>query len=296
MTLLFRPMLAYSKTPALSEITYPCLASPKLDGIRSVMADGIPFTRSMKRVPNLYIQKELAKLELHGLDGELMLRCGDFNSVQSAVMSVQGEPDFYLAVFDKFDCASGFAGRLAAAARDVLNSGSDLLRLVEHTLCNNEQELQAIWDRHIAMGYEGTMVRAPNGPYKRGRSTLNQGYLLKLKKWEDAEATVIGFEEGESNANESYTGELGQTKRSSEQSGMVPSGTLGALRVRWNGQEFKVGTGFGGGVPGKDKELRDKVWASKEVYLGSQVTFKYQELSRYGVPRFPVFKGFRANE
>lgn len=296
MTLLFRPMLAYSKTPDLDEISYPCLASPKLDGIRCIMADGVAFTRSMKRVPNLFIQKELAKFKLHGLDGELMVT-GGFNNVQSAVMSIYGEPDFYLNVFDNFDCKAGFSARLNSAREAIWALPLESrLKLVEHRLCTNKEELQDYWDWCITQGHEGAMVRKLHGPYKRGRSTLLQGYLLKLKKWEDAEATIIGFEEGSINGNNAFIGELGQTKRSTEAQGIIASGTLGALRVSWKGKEFGVGTGFGDGVPGKDKETRDKIWVDQKKYLGKQITFKYQELSPYGIPRFPVFKGFRANE
>ena len=296
MTLLFKPMLAYSKTPDLSEIKYPCIASPKLDGIRCVMADGIPFSRSMKRIPNKFIQQELMKLQLHGLDGELMLASGDFNSVQSAIMSEHGMPDFYLAVFDKFDIVSGFTKRYEGAAAEVFQLDNPRVKLVEHIMCENEEDLRNAWEAWIAEGYEGAMVRSPDGPYKRGRSTLNQGYLLKLKKWHDAEAEIIGFEELERNENEAYTGELGQTKRSSEKGGMVPAGTLGSLLVRWNGQTFKVGTGFGRGIPGEDERLRSHIWNNQEAYKGKKVTFKYQEVSRYGIPRFPAFKGFRENE
>ena len=295
MTLLFRPMLAYSKTPKLSEITYPCIASPKLDGIRCIMADGIAFTRSMKRVPNLFIQRELAKLQLHGLDGELMVN-GGFDKVQSAVMSVYGAPDFYLNVFDTFDHAGGFTARNAQAARVVFSKSSPLLKFVEQVVCDDETQLQYYWDLWVSQGYEGGMVRALDGPYKRGRSTLKQGYLLKLKKWEDVEAIILGCEEGETNANEAFVGELGQTKRSHESGGMVPSGTLGALRVEWQGKVFKVGSGFGQGIPGRDAMVRADLWNREEEIVGKKVTIKYQELTHLGIPRFPVYKGIREDE
>ncbi len=294
MTLLFKPILAYSKTPNLEDIVYPCIASPKLDGIRCIMADGVAFTRSMKRVPNKFIQQELAKLRLHGPDGELMVK-GGFNNVQSAVMSVHGEPDFYLNVFDDFWHVGGFVERLAIAAK-VVEQHKGRLKLVEHVVCNNAKELQALWDKWVAEGHEGAMVRAPNGPYKRGRSTLKQGYLIKLKKWHDNEAVIIGFKEGEINTNEAYTGELGQTKRSTEKAGMVPSGTLGALCVDYYGKNFDIGTGFGGGVPGEDARVRAEIWSKQKEFLGKKVTFKFQELSSYGIPRFPVFLHFRDDE
>jgi len=290
MTLLFKPMLAASQTPDLDKIEYPVLASPKLDGIRCIMADGIPFSRNMKRIPNQFIQKELMKLQQHGLDGELMLAEGDFNNVQSGVMSVTGEPKFYLNVFDNFDLDMfGFWDRYNKTKDIVEELDSPYIRMVEHTVIHSAIELQFFWSQCISEGYEGAMVRSCQGPYKRGRSTVKQGYLLKLKVWHDDEAVVIGFEELETNCNAAQTGELGQTKRSHSKEGMVPADTLGALVVHWNGVEFKIGSGF-------DMAMRHKIWQNQEEFKGKEVTFKYQEVSKYGKPRFPIFKSFREDK
>ena len=285
MTLLFKPMKATTQTPDLTDITYPCLASPKLDGIRCIMADGIAWTRTMKRVPNKFIQKTLGAMDLHGLDGELMVN-GDFNNVQSAVMSEAGEPDFFLYVFDDFFCTGGFTTRFASASRTVSRAHSKYVKRVPHSACHNPAELQAYWDLWESQGYEGGIVRAPNGPYKNGRSTLREGYLIKLKKWIDDECIIIDFEEGQTNQNESYIAELGQTKRSSDKSGMVASGTLGSIIAKWNGKDIKIGSGF-------NDEQRRKIWNNKERFIGDTVSFKYQELTKYGMPRFPIFKGVR---
>ena len=40
-----------------------------------------------------------------------------------------------------------------------------------------------------------------------------------------------------------------------------------------------------------DASLRAELWANSPI--GKTVTFKYKELSKYGVPRHPVFVGFR---
>lgn len=282
----FRPMLAYNKTPSLDELHYPLLASPKLDGIRCVMANGIPMTRSMKRVPNRFITEYLKKLKMHGLDGELMV-AGDFNDVQSQVMSHDGEPDFVFHVFDDFSLDSApFAARLASAKEKVEKLNDPRVRLVEHVTIVDKEMLQVMWDHWVGEGHEGGMARSILGPYKQGRSTLNQGYLIKLKVWHDAEAKVIGTDEQMHNENEAELGELGQTKRSKSVHGLVPADTLGALRVVYAGKEFGVGTGF-------TDEMRKELWEKKETLIGKTITFKYLNLSSYGVPRHPVFKGFR---
>jgi len=287
MTCLFRPMLAASKTPDLKSLKYPLLASPKLDGIRCIVADGVPFSRNMKRIPNLYIQQMIMKLEQHGLDGELMIgstsKLGDvgFEAVASGIMSIQGTPNFYLNVFDNFDLDMyGFWDRYRKTCALVEALDSPFVRMVTHKLIQNAEELQKFWDECLVKGYEGAMVRSLNGPYKRGRSTVKQGYLIKLKCWLDDEATIIGFEELMRNED------AGNSKK---EENLVPAGTLGALVVQWRGLTFKVGSGF-------NDEMRHKIWQSKEKYQGALVTFKYQELTAYDKPRFPIFKTIREDK
>ena len=85
--LLKNVMLANSDIPDLeTQVSYPCYIQPKFDGIRCVAIGGVAYSRKMKPIPNRYIQKFFADNKLHGLDGELMIN-GDFNKVQSAVMS-----------------------------------------------------------------------------------------------------------------------------------------------------------------------------------------------------------------
>ena len=57
------------------------------------------------------------------------------------------------------------------------------------------------------------MVRTPDSPYKCGRSTEREAWLLKIKRFEDAEAVVLGTYEGMSNMNEAGVDAFGRTKR-----------------------------------------------------------------------------------
>lgn len=107
-----------------------------------------------------------------------------------------------------------------------------------------------------ALGGEGLMLREPKSKYEAGRSTT----LLKVKSFLDAEAEVIGHEPG-----------AGRHK-----------GRLGALAVKLpNGTRFSVGTG-----------LSDQERVNPPA-VGSIITFRYQELSEGGVPRFPSYVGVR---
>lgn len=148
------------------------------------------------------------------------------------------------------------------------------------------------------------MLRHPQGPYKNGRSTLRQQWLLKHKDWQDAEGTIIGFEERMHNANEDIKDNFGYAKRSSAKDGMQPTGTLGALILETPWGELRVGTGF-------DDALRAEIWERNEVKqvgeaewvvrgpqpdIGRTITFKYQPFGMQDKPRFPVFLHFREDE
>lgn len=283
---MFKPMLACSTIPQLNDIKYPVLASPKLDGIRCLIIDGKPVSRNLKPIPNKFIQDELGKLNLPELDGELMLKTGDFNSVQSAIMSESGRPDFVYVVFDYWqEPKQGYARRITNGIS--LGLMSERVQYIENVHIVSEADMGYQYDAWIKQGYEGAIIRDPHGPYKFGRSTMNQGWMLKLKTFNDAEATIIGYEELMHNDNEATVDNLGHQVRSAHQAGQYGGDTLGALVVEFNGKQFKIGTGF-------DSAERSRLWHLGDKLKGRLVTFKYQELSKYGIPRFPVYKGLRA--
>lgn len=286
-----RPLLA-SKAE-LDKIVYPVLASPKLDGVRCLCRATGPKSRTMKPIQNMHIRRALGTRRTAGLDGELMSD-GDFNAVQSAVMNAAGEPDFYYNVFDCFETADGesladvpFKTRFRIATNRCAAIGAPL-RIVPHRLIESEEGLLAFLDRCIAKGFEGAMVRDPEGVYKFGRSTVKEGILLKLKKFLDDEGVLIDIREQMHNGNAATLDELGYTKRASNRDAMVPTGTAGAVVVRWRGIEVVLG--FGPGITAATKKAW---WDGKEKLLGKYMKFTYQGLSKDGIPRFGKAVGFR---
>jgi len=69
------------------------------------------------------------------------------------------------------------------------------------------------------------------------------------------------------------------------------TGMLGALRLAMpvSGNTFEVGTGF------KDAE-RNWTGAKKRWPVGKVITYKYQNMTAKGVPRFPVFQRVRTDK
>jgi DNA ligase-1 len=271
---------------SLEGLKFPIYVQPKLDGIRCLIIDGIAVSRTLKPIPNKYIQEQLKDLPT-GLDGELMLNSvdADFNDVQSAVMSEDGEPDFLYCVFDYVIEDTEFGKRLHLLRSITKNSK---VKSVESVFVHDESLLREIEQQYVKDGYEGIMLRSTDGLYKYGRSTITEGYLMKYKHFNDAEAIIIGFEELNRNDNEKTKDALGHSVRSSHLAGLRRANCLGSLIVYDDllDIEFNVGSGF-------TQEQRDEIWANQKKYMGKQITYTYQELSSKGVPRFPTFKCFR---
>lgn len=296
-----KPMLAASmensKGDAMhfSDLAYPLAASLKLDGIRCLTIEGKALSRSFKEIPNKHIQKAMSGLP-SGLDGELVTlnadgTVKDFSHIQSDIMSEDGEPNFAFEIFDyvKDSLNKPYMSRVA----DLESWGQDMpnfCRLILPTIVHNATELSSYEEAAVRDGHEGIMTRKLDGPYKCGRSSFREQFLVKIKRFVDSEAEIIGFEEKFHNVNEAELDELGHTKRSSAKAGLVPANTLGTLMVKdiHDGREFGIGTG-----KGLDDHLRKTMWDNRGKYVGKIIKYRYQEVGTKDLPRIPSFQGFR---
>lgn len=304
-----KPMLA---APApVNGLDFPLLASAKIDGIRCVIKDGRAYTRKLELIPNIFVQTMLGHDVLNGLDGELTVGPAYSDSVmqdtQSGVMSHSGQPDFMFHVFDYWNGAEGepYLHRYATL-QDVMQrqpySLHPRMQLLEQFEIGTIEQLTDMQEDYLERGYEGLILRNPQGTYKFGRSTdnakdavhattgkpLQPWTMLKLKKFSSGEARIIGVNELMVNENEDDLDALGFSKRSSAKEGLRPGGVLGSLRVVdcVTGIEFSIGSGF-------DAEQRLHLWSIRDQLLGQIVRYKHFEIGVKTAPRFPIFLGFR---
>ena len=233
--------------------------SEKLDGVRAYW-DGRQF---LSRNNNLFHAPDwfTAGLPAAPLDGELWIARGQFTRTVSVVRRQDHPPEWKsvrFVVFDAPQADGDFEARAAWLGASAAGWGAECLVPHPHEACRDLAHLLGELERVTALGGEGLMLRKPGSRYEAGRSST----LLKVKTFQDAEAVVVGHEPGK-----------GRHK-----------GRLGAVVAELpNGKRFNIGTGF------TDKQRADP------PAVGSTVTFKYQELSPDGVPRFPVFVGVRAD-
>jgi DNA ligase 1 len=227
--------------------------SEKLDGVRALW-DGHQF---LSRQGNVFHAPTWFTTSLPDvpLDGELWLARKAFQRTVSIVRR-QDQSDLWreirFQVFDAPDLAEPFERRLTYLSDCIKSRRPPYAQLLQHQLCRGVDHLQAELDRLSALGGEGLMLREPGSRYESGRSST----LLKVKRFHDAEARVIEHLAGSSRHR----------------------GRLGALLVQLpNGTTFSVGTGF------------TDTQRERPPAVGSLITFRYQELSDRGVPRFPSF-------
>ncbi len=284
-----RPMLA-ARLESRDQIKYPCFVSPKLDGIRCLIVNGIPLTRKFKPIPNKHITSLLSQLGDCSLDGELIIPGKSFNDIQSAIMSQEGTPFFEFWIFDWFAQPKfAYEARLHLLKQIRFESRHIVSQiLVEETQELDEAEAWISNQFENEPVFEGFCYRSPAGIYKSGRSTLSEFYLAKWKTFQDSEARIIGFEELQHNTNPQEKDEFGKSKRSNHQAGMQPGATLGGIVVR----DLQTGVVFGIGS-GLDDSIRKEIWLHQQKYLGKVVRYKYQQAGMKDKPRFPIFMGFR---
>ena len=231
--------------------------SEKLDGVRAYW-DGQRF---LSRLGNPYHAPSwfTAGLPDFPLDGELWLARKAFQRTVSVVRR-QDQSDAWkeirFLVFDAPAHGGSFEARVAHYHAYIAANKPAYVQAHPHEPCKGVDHLRSELARVEALGGEGLMLRRPGSAYEVGRSHS----LLKVKSFFDAEARVIGHQDG-----------AGRHR-----------GRLGALLVELqDGTKFAVGSGL------SDAER------SAPPPVGSIITFRYQELSDGGVPRFPTYVGVR---
>ena len=243
------PMLASRVASDIDVASY--LVSEKLDGVRARWDGRALWTRNGNRIdaPASFTRGWPAQ----PMDGELWLGRGRFQDISNLVRALQRDDRAWREVrFMAFDLPGDnghFAKRTLRLQAMVMAADSVQLGHFPQRHLTSRALLDAHLDRVMAAGGEGLMLHHALAQYRAGRSET----LLKFKRWDDAEARVVGYRPGKGK----YTG------------------LVGALLVEdAHGRRFALGSG-----------LRDTDRATPPA-VGSMVTFRYDGLTAKGNPRF----------
>jgi ATP-dependent DNA ligase len=209
-----------------------------------------------KKYPNLILDGEAYSVEYHDQFEELM------SLIRQSVPGPGHEKVDYH-IYDVPSLKVNFAERNRFLAIEMAHAKKPLVA-VETTICANDDEIMACHGKNLENNFEGSMIRG-NGFYEGGKRSYN---LQKLKNFNDAEYKIINAEEGRGK----------------------DAGTVGAfVCVTTDGQEFKARLRA-------TYERRRELFDDPKQWQGKLLTVKYQNLSAYGIPRFPIGKSIRDYE
>lgn len=235
--------------------------SEKLDGVRAYW-DGRQF---WSRGGNIYqapawFTEDFPHMEM---DGELWMGRGRFAELSGAARRLEPVDENWrqiqFMVFDLPGVDQPFSDRVGAMKRLLIPSPSPYLAMVKQHRAAGHQALMTALDDMVEKGGEGLMLRRGQSRPKSGRTDD----LLKVKKYQDAEAVIVGYSPGEGKYE----------------------GMIGSVRVeRPDGRQFHIGTGF------SDAERNNP------PPIGSVITYKYYGFTSTGLPRFASFMRVRDDE
>ncbi|MDP1864580.1 MAG: DNA ligase [Thiobacillus sp.] len=194
------------------------------------------------------------------LDGELWIGRAQFDLLSGTVRRIEPVDAEWRQVryliFELPDAAGDFSSRIQQMRALVTQAAVPWLQLVEQTRAVNRAALMQRQDTVVRAGGEGLMLHRADAPYITGRSNV----LLKLKPWQDAEAVIVGYTPGKGKYD----------------------GMTGALIMEMpDGKRFQVGSGL-------SDALR-----RQPPPLGTRITYRYQQLTKNGLPRFARYLRIR---
>mgnify|MGYP001219069433 CR=1 FL=1 len=259
------PMLAQDFKKHKKHITYPCLVQPKLDGVRMLCrkSNGIIsfISRKGKELHGLqHIIDELNTLNIMKdgdvWDGELYSNDMTFDEISGYCRKFSSDstvlPEFW--VFDTCSKDIPFYSRCPYIESYNITK---YIRQVDSTICNSEEEVYSYLKLFENDGWEGIMVRNKDGLYKYNYRSYD---LQKLKSFSDSEFIIIDVKEG---------------------TGVDKNTAIFICKSNTSEHTFSC-------RPEGSRELRCNYLQNKNKYIGSFLTVKYQELTKNGIPRFPV--------
>jgi ATP-dependent DNA ligase len=277
------PMLAKvydSKKTSKNGITFPCFVQPKLDGLRCVMYKGVTgkivaqsrtggvfefmdhiigeVACILNNNPNLILDGELYTTEipfenLAGLIKKKHASSEDLKQIQLIDYHVYDLIDLQNASI-KFSERTSFLNFL-------VKSSFKHVKFVKTCSVPSHAEFYEKFQEFIAEGYEGAMLRNSNGLYKQNNRSSD---LQKYKEFQEEEYKIVGFTQGEGR----------------------DEGTVIWICEIADGTKFNV-------RPRGTVEHRKELFNNAPNSIGSALTVIFQELSKFGVPRFPVGKSIR---
>lgn len=247
---------------------FPVLTQPKLDGVRCrAVCEGpnvVLLSSTCAIITSVpHINEALGKLCLHiELDGEIYSHGEAFETINSitsrTVNPHENASDVQFHIFDLINDEPQL--KRTVTLMSLISSNNPILNIVPCNIAQSFEEILSHYNKYLADGYEGIIVREKSAPYVRKRST----FILKFKPKKSDIYKIIG------------------TTQMIDKDGL-PKPLLGALILTSDeGTVFSVGSGM-------TETFRRTVWGIPQTIVGKFCKISYQHMTAKGSPRFPIF-------
>jgi ATP-dependent DNA ligase len=283
----FAPMLADRWDPETKikrkiDINFPCFVQPKLDGVRCLTyiknEEVVNQSRQLKYFNNLsHINDELKTILKDNsnivFDGELYNHNISFNQIAGIVKKEKLKNEDHEKLkeieYHIYDCFFQDDKNVLFKDRNIFlenlkNNKWKYVKIVSTEICKTKEDVVNTFHKKFFLNkYEGVILRNIESIYEF-RRTKN---LQKFKIFSDDEFEIINFKEG-----------TGHDKNT----------VIWKCKTKDN-KEFDV-------RPIGTVKERSELLKNADKNIGKMLTVTYQELSEFGVPRFPVGKHIRDYE
>lgn len=265
------PMLAHKYQDHSKKVKFPCVVSPKIDGLRLILSvqDGKVTTAS--RTGTIFTGLDHITREYSSycsedsvvIDGELYSRTLTFEQISSVVRKGDvNDPRMSEIFFYAFDIINDEPYHVRVLELEKIVSGLKNTEIVPWFITKSPEEIDIKHARFVEDGFEGSMIRNLHSLYQKNKRSYD---LLKYKNFLDSEFEVIGYKAGKGKFEN------------------VP-----IFLLRCDGGEFEA-------VPKGDQGLREEYLKNAESHIGSLAIVRFFEYTADGIPRFPVLIDFRSD-
>lgn len=312
---MFKPMLILNDEINLKNISYPQLASYKLDGLRLFVNKEI-LSRSLKLIPNKQVREKFEFLKQYSIkhnvifDGEIYCNKIPFQMIVSCAMTddytakksikawedlctkhnckVTREQALEYLRFYCFDCIikedvlQTFVGRINEYNAIGMELKSPYFVPVNQWSVFNAEEVEKLFENAITLGYEGLVLKNATGHYKCGRNTFNENLSYKVKLFVTLDGQITGIEQASKvkDGVATTTNALGRSVTSKKKDDRELVESASGFIVDYKGKEYIINLKM-------NDEEKKYVWTHQEEFIGKTVEYKCMEygMKKDGLPR-----------
>lgn len=256
------------------KLKWPQQIEPKLDGLRATLviegtalkpqvkflsSSGKEYTALRRLVDTFFVLYNGPVPNI--LDGEVYCHGMTLEEINAAAKKLCAETlNLKYHIFDIPREPSLDQKARTSIVHSILNViDHPMFPKLDSRLIESEDQIKPLHDMWVDQGYEGAMLKDPDGTYQFGQRS---SFWNKVKMFDDAEFEVVGYELGQRGVQDLvFVCKIGDETFNAQMNGSLAS--------------------------------KQKLYEQIDSLIGKQLTVKYFGLSKYGIPNLPKGKAFR---